>query len=189
MIRVLVLLAGFVLSLGCDPVRSDALVGSQPLALDAGEWDGTWLGDDGDPIRFRVVDSAKGVLRMSGIEIEEGERRWKHSYLYLRTVPGHEDWVFVSVADERSEDEPRSYYWARVKRKGEFLLVWPPDSAKFVALVEEGILPGEIDGDRDVRLGELDDEHLAFIAGGESGVLFEWDDPYILVRSGGLDPM
>jgi hypothetical protein len=190
MIRVLVMLAAFVTSvLGCHPVQSGAPVGSRPVPLVAEDWNGTWCGDDGDPVRFRVVDSANGVLRMSGIEIEEGEARWKHSYLYLRTAPGVENWIFLSVADELSEDEPPSYYWARVKRKGEFLLVWFPDPAKFESLVEDGMLPGEIDDDRDVRLGELDDAHLALIAGEESGALFEWDDPHILWRSAELDPM
>jgi hypothetical protein len=190
MIRVLVMLASFVLSLlACHPVQSIAPVGSRPVALDAEDWNGTWCGDDGDPVLFRVVDSANGVLRMSGIEIEEGEARWEHSYLYLRTVPGHEDWIFVSAEDDLREDEPPSYSWARVKRKGELLLVWFPDAAKFEALVEDGRLPGEIDDDRDVRLWELDDADLALIVGEESGALFEWDDPHILWRTARLDPM
>jgi hypothetical protein len=63
------------------------------VPIDAEDWDGTWLGDAGDePVRLQVVDSAKGVLRISEIEGDGGERRWKHSYLFLRTVARHEDW-------------------------------------------------------------------------------------------------
>lgn len=177
----------------CVEVTSTAPVGSKAVPIDAEDWDGTWLGDNDEPVLFRVMDSANGILRMSEIE-DEGERRRKHSYLYLRTVDGHEEWIFASFADERPDDEPPRYLWARVKRRGEFLLVWIPDSTKFEELVEEGFLPGEVirgeSGNRaHIALDELDEEHLALITSEERGVLFDWGDPSVLWRSKRLDPM
>jgi hypothetical protein len=167
--------------LGCDAVTSSAPIGSQAVPIDAKNWDGAWLGDAGEPVRFRVVDSANGILRMSEMEGDDSERRWKHSYLYLRTAAGHEDWIFASMKDD-PDDEPPKYVWARVKKQGDYLLVWRPDSTRFQALVEEGALPGELEDDRDIHLQELDEEGLALIIGEERGVLFEWDDPLILRR-------
>jgi hypothetical protein len=179
----------------CVEVTSTAPVGSKAVPIDAEEWNGTWLDDDDEPVLFRVVDSANGILKMSGIEESDGTRRWVHSYVYLRTVPGHEGWIFASYQDKPADHEPPGYLWARVKRQGEFLLVWLPDSTKFEELVEEGALPGEvIRGEESgnvahITLDEFDEEHLALIASEERGVLFDWDDPRIWWRSKGLDPM
>ena len=84
------------------------------------------------------------------------------------------------------EDDDRYVWLLAIETEDEdSLVVYAPDAAKFRALIEEGKLPGpdaEGKSGGDVHLGRLEPEHLETIFGGDSGVLFVWQEPYILRR-------
>ena len=155
---------------GCDYVASRHPVGSAPLALEGGEWKGTWLHDDG-PLSVRVVDAERGLLEVAWVEEKDGELALESVDVFLRR---HEDWIFASFAGI-DEDEP-NLVWSRLGREGDRVFLWWPRPEEFKRLVEGGLLPGTVDGD-DVLLDRLGAGHLAIIASEEHGVLFARDEP------------
>jgi hypothetical protein len=164
---------------GCDYVASKHPVGETPLALEESEWEGAWLEGD-SPVTVRVVDAKQGLLQAAWVEERDGEFVMDSVDVFLRRF---EDWTFASFAGV-DQDEP-NLLWGRLGRDDRNgLFLWWPRPEAFKRLVEEGRLPGTIDGD-DVLLERLEAEHLAIIASEEQGVLFEWDEPMTFYRPRG----
>jgi hypothetical protein len=161
----------------CDVVLSTHPVGLEPVAVEAEEWEGTWVADDG-AFTLRVPEGAAGRVELGWIE-EEGDRFvLKTSRVHLRSAG---EWMFGSLENDEDPQNVR-YLWGRLEKDEGKILFWLPGVEKFRQLVEEGLLPGEIVEGGDVVLGQLGAEHLKLITSGEKGVLFEWEAPMILRR-------
>ena len=166
---------------GCSAVHSPVPVGETPtnIAAEQDEWEGTWIADDGHAILVTVVDGTKGVLKVDWVEKnKEDTVEGSTASVYLRDSGV---WTFASMLEEDGDDE--RYFWGRIIRRKRQAVLWTPDVKKFHALVEEGVLPGEIDGD-DVTLGTLSSNHMEWIMSETNAFLFEWADPLVLRKSG-----
>lgn len=160
----------FLLS-ACSMVYSPKPMGEAPVVLKADSWDGNWIHPEG-VIAIKVTDSRKGEMEISFVDDGAVE---KHSILIKKSG----DWVFGSL---KEENELPRYLWARLKKEGNQLLVWTPDSDKFKHLIEKKIIPGSLDSDGNIVLGELSSDNIKSIASSEHGVLFDWDEPMVLFR-------
>ncbi len=172
------LFAGLVvLSLtGCSAVYTTQPIGERPCRIEARDWDGTWIHKDGS-INIKVTDGEKGLLRIAWIEPKEKDLVREVYDVELRESGGT---MFAATKDDSATTQ--RYFWACIKRDGKQAVVWLPDAAKFKALVRAGKLPGTIEEDRDVILGNLEPGHLSLIAGEQEGVLFSWDEPIVFLR-------
>lgn len=188
------MVAVLLLAGGCAFVTSPAIVGETPLNIESvrSEWEGTWLAD-GDPVLVKVLDGTNGVLQVGWrIEDDSGNMKLELTSVYLRK---YGDWTFATLVplDESGQKEP--YVWFKMVKDKRLCLLWLPDTDKFQALVDAGILPGEATSRRPigpnegrkktgVKLGALKPKHLALIASETHGVLFAWEAPLFLFKTG-----
>jgi hypothetical protein len=176
---------------GCSAVLSTEPVGSEPLALLAEEWDGTWS-DSQDFLELRVIDSESGRLGVAWVEYRGDDFDLERLDVWLRKSG---DVIFANVLEVADDDEGTDgsvddttsgadpYALFRVSREGEKLIVWSPKLDAFKALVEEGKLPGTVTEGGDVVLGSLSDAQLTLLASDESAHLWSWQEPGILLRT------
>lgn len=175
--RVLCVCSFFLLT-ACSSVYSINPVGEKPVHLELDEWNGNWLGANG-VMTIRVKDAEHGILQVAWIEDME-------LLQYQVQLLESGDWVFFNLREEEDDD---GYFWGRVKKDSNSIILWDPEISKFRTLVEAGTLPGEVkksgkdnEYDSDVILGELTVEHLQIITSEKNGVLFDWDDPLVLIK-------
>ena len=169
----------FVLMLGtaCSTVYSPEPMGSAPLHLDESgmEWAGNWIDDQGDAYLVSVTDASEGILKVSWLEEDDDNVEMKVQRMHLRKSG---DWSFISMGHG---DPPKHYSWARIKTEKRQVILWIPDTTGFKALVEQGKLPGSVDGD-DVYLENLNAEHMELIMSGDH-MLLDWETPFVFRRS------
>ena len=176
-LSLLAVLAGW----GCSAVVSQRPVGEVPVVLNPEEWEGAWIAPEGGgPVVIRVEDGKKGYLKLAWIEDDRNMTFKSLRVVILRSGT----WDFANI---REEDEKggtgQNYFFARVKKEKNRILVWLPRAEKFAALVEGKILPGRA-AKETVTLGELKPEHTKIIASEEKGLLFDWENPVILMKTG-----
>ena len=166
----------------CSAVYIEEPIGTEVVQVEEDDWEGIWVGFDGEPLIVGVRDRDAGILWVAGVEEREGELTLESRAVYVRHSPYLGDGQFLISM----EDEDRYVWFLAVETDDEdYLVLHAPDVAKFRALVEEGKLPGrDVKGKSggDAFLGRLEPEHLETIFGGDSGVLFVWQEPYILRR-------
>ncbi len=163
------------LALGCESVTSRYAVGQRPAVIISEEWNGEWSPDcSGEEVlRIEVKDKDKGIIRVQQIKSDTGNLEELDCYLYTAG-----DWMFGNAA-YKSE-----LYPFRIRNvEGSRIFVWFPDFNKFKALVEKGLLPGEVH-EGEVSLDLLKPEHLELITSEKEGVLFRWGEPEVLIRQG-----
>lgn len=170
---------------GCGVVYSPHPVGETPAQIDPKEWEGTWIGPEGETLVVKVADRENAVLRIAGVD-------WTTDKPQLGTVTAHlrvsGDWTFISFpkVGASCSSGDLSDTWGRIERGGEMAVFWAPDAREFGPLVAEGILPGEYRGasvfGSDVHLGSLTSDHMAIITSEKHGMLFHWDKPLIYRR-------
>ena len=148
-------------------------MGEEPLLLKHDEWEGTWMNAEGSGV-IKVLDVEGGHLRLAWVEDSGKELRFEKIDAHLRSSG---EFIFANVRDEDSG----LYTWVKVAKDGGQIVVWDPDVEKFRALVKDGKLPGKID-DKNVVLDELDPEHVQMITSSAEGVLFDWENPAVLIR-------
>jgi len=158
----------------CGFVYTPQPIGERPSLIETDAWEGTWINEE-QFLTINVTDETEGLLQISWIKKDQGQVKLESCKVYLLESG---DWIFASIPDK---DNPKLYLWGRIKRVGQQIVVWVPDSEKFQALVEEGKLPGKIE-DSTVLLGNLTSAHLKLITSETKGVLFEWDEPIIFRR-------
>ena len=129
--------------------------------------------------RNRVGGLPTTAAWIEGMELES----------YDTLIRQSEGWLFFNIKDKSEDSDEHGYFWGRIKRDGNTILLWDPDVEKFRSLVREGVLPGEVkksgdnkEKDSDVILGELSAEHIRVLTSGEHGVLFNWDKPLVLIK-------
>jgi hypothetical protein len=177
--HILVLCAAILVG-GCSAVYSPVPVGDKPTNIERAqtEWEGTWMHTDG-AMTVKVMDGSNGVLKVGWIQDEQGDLKHETASVFLRDGGG---WTFASIKPQGETNENR-YTWARIEKKERLAILWGPDVKKFKTLVRDGMIPGKVDGS-DVVLGSLASNHLALITSETNGVLFNWDEPFVLIKSG-----
>lgn len=164
---------------GCSEVTSPYPMGEKEVELTAEEWNGTWLTPEGGVFIVTVLESHQGLLEVTWIDEENEELILSRGSAFVRESS---KWVFLSLGGESGEQVVvEEYLWFLLKKNGDALILWGPDTKKFARLVKDGLLPGTIDSG-DVHLGDLDAKHYELIVSEQQGVLFEWDQPLILRR-------
>jgi len=164
---------------GCASVYVESPLGAEPLVLEASDWEGQWIGGSDAVITVRVMDKNRGVLQLSEIHYEPGNQvRLDSETVYLRQWQGI---LFASVPTQGEGDRPL-FFWARLERIEDRVIFWLPDHRKIKTLVEAGKLPGIIEKDGDVVLGELKEDHYRIFTSENEGVLYQWENPGVLMR-------
>lgn len=177
--KIFLLLTFTVLLAGCSAVYTATPIGDTPLNIEESkdEWSGKW--GNSEAITATVIDGSNGVLRIGWIEEKHGELKLETALVYLRSAG---NWTFANLLSETDTNETR-YVWGRIKKEDGGVVIWTPDVDKFTKLVQDGTLPGTT-GKYEVVLGELSSNHLAVITSETNGVLFDWDEPMVLIKSG-----
>lgn len=170
---------------GCNAVLSKRPVGETPAMIIAKDWEGEWVTTDGS-VKLTVIDADKGLLKAYWLDDEKGKPMMQSADIELRESG---EWMFASIneKDTRTDGDKRvskGYLWARVKNKDRQIIIWTPDDKAFTRLVTSGVFPGKINDGGSVILDELKPQHLKIITSGERGVLFEWDQPTVLMKVG-----
>ena len=177
----------------CTRVTVTEPIGETPVLLESEDWEGLWsVIEDGDTgfLLIEVVDAANGELRVRNVATDPDSDT---TTVFLREGGG---WTFASARD--ADDSDDIFEWARVDRDNQRILYWEPVTSRFAELVREGLLPGTVQerelqrppgstGEpvtelRGVTLSGLQPEHIDLITSGDQGVLFDWDDPVIMIR-------
>jgi hypothetical protein len=160
---------------GCSSVIVTAPVGDKPHVLNAADWDGTWTMDN-DAATVRVTDAAAGKLEVLSVQTDEGRPKVRTYTVFIRESG---ETLFATL---QSEDMPKDrYLWARVRRSGDYLMVWSPDAEKFERLVQSGQIKGAMK-DGDVHLEALTPSEVSGLAAEKYGVVYEWQRPAVLQR-------
>jgi len=178
LVKIMALLLALSLS-GCAAVYVKTLPGDEPLVLGASTWEGEWIDGDGIVLSVKILDGQQGVLQLSGVDYDSENRpRLAVETVYLRKW---KNFLFAGVPTQLEGDVP-AFFWARLERTGDRVIFWVPDHRKIKALVEMGKLPGLIEKDGDVVLGDLKECHYQILTSETEGVLYQWDNPSVLVR-------
>lgn len=182
----------------CDTVTSPVPLGEEPAVIEAGQWEGRWSNSEGS-LTVTVLDAGNGLVRIAYDE----DGKHEEMDIELRTAG---DWTFINVTEQDFEEseglasspcspadspkpdlpecdeQPRGYLWGRIRQTDDALIVWAPEPAVFVRLVEEGLIPGTVE-EGSVILGPLTAGHYEIITTGSHGVVLDWENPVVLYRS------
>jgi len=164
---------------GCSMVTSVRPVGDMPLVLDPIEWEGTWIAADGGPVVVKVDDARKGQLKLAWIEGDKEMVLKTATVILLKSGA----WHFANLRDDTQSGTSAAYLFACVKRQKNVVIVWLPRPERFAGLIEEKVLPGAVSKER-ISLGELQPEHMKIIASEGRGLLFDWENPVVLMKTG-----
>ncbi len=164
---------------GCSVVTSGRPVGDTPVLVDPGEWEGTWMAADGGPVVVRVGDDGRnGRLRLAWMEGDREMVLKTADVILLKAGACH----FANLREE-TEGGTSVYLFARVKKEKGLLIIWLPRPERFARLIDERILPGTASKEK-ILLGELGPEHMKVITSEDRGVLFDWENPVVLMKTG-----
>lgn len=168
------LVAVSVLSLaGCSTVSLPKPMGETVASVEPEQWEGTWLTSTMDTsISIKVTDAKKGILKAAWLD----DMKMETLEFYLLESG---EWMFGNVKDEENSSR---FLWGRLKKEDSQIIVWFPDVEKIKDLVKAGSLPGTVGEDGDVALGDLKAEHVKLITSDDQGILFEWEEPLVLIR-------
>ena len=162
----------------CTMVASRIPIGEAPVVLDAKEWDGTWFNPGGDYCVMKVKNEKEGVLRLSWFENDK-EMTYKSGDVFIKKSG---NWLFASIkADDEKDATETVYAWAIIKKNKKIILIWLPNEERFKKLIEAKTLPGVVKKDM-IVLGDLKPEHMKIIVSEERSLLFDWEDPLVLIK-------
>jgi hypothetical protein len=171
-----VVLALVAVMAGCNYVATEQPIGKS-LEVEAAEWEGVWLNDDGS-LTIRVADAEAGLLEVGWVEDKPDGFVLETIEVHLGRVGGRTFASFSGIEDTVD------YPWSLLGREQDEVYLWWPRAERFQGLVEEGLLPGKVE-DGDVMLGPLTAEHLALLVSEEHGMLYAWDEPMVFRRFAG----
>lgn len=164
---------------GCGAVYVKAPIGEAPLVLIASEWEGEWISGDEGVVSVKVLDREQGILQLSAVDYNsENKPKLVSETVHIRKW---KQFLFAAVPTEGKGDVPL-FFWARLERVADRVVFWLPDRRKIKVLVEAGKLPGLVEKNDDVVLGDLKESHYEILTSEKEGILYNWDDPGVLVR-------
>jgi len=124
----------------CDAVFTPTPLGDDVVALDATEWQGTWLAPD-MVITTTVLDKDTGLLQVAWVE-----RGAKGASLELLegSIRASGELVFANVPDTNPNVEPR-YLWLMIDKAENRITVWSQNLEQFKIAVKNADLPVSTD--------------------------------------------
>ncbi|GAB4128064.1 MAG: hypothetical protein Kow0040_02350 [Thermogutta sp.] len=169
---------------GCSVVRSTEPMGTSPVSLVPDEWDGTWqVPGSGGFFVAKVTDAEAGKLDLAVVGVEDERIQMRTLHVQIRESGG---WFFFSVPVKefaKPGDQPGDgYFWGRLKKEDDRVVLWLPHFKRIEAALTEGRLPGRKVSDSDIELGSLNDSHYQWMTSEKAGVLFDWEDPEVMIR-------
>lgn len=184
-VRIACLLVGVLFAFAaaaCNGVYTSGPVGRNPVPLSPQEWEGLWIMEmhgadisgDAAPVVIKILDEKMGVLQAWGMDKGEGKYVVSPMLVFIRSSG---DTHFISFPSERDSD---IYLWAVFGKSAGRMVLYLPSPNQFHAYVDNGSLPGDIDGTGDVWLWAMSDEQLELI--GRSEALFLKDPIVVLTR-------
>ena len=168
--------AALLLAVACNTVHSTEPVGTEVLTLEPESWDGAWLMGSGSTCTLRVLDGEAGHLEVAVVSEDNGQLVARVFQVRLRE---HGGWTFASIEDP---DRPGLHLWLRIQRDEEQVILWIPDPEEIARLVQGGALAGRVDEHDNVVLESLDEEQLKTLHAGLDARLFEWEQPFAMIR-------
>ncbi|MHC1729223.1 MAG: hypothetical protein AB9866_25030 [Syntrophobacteraceae bacterium] len=160
----------------CSAVYSTDPLGEKPYPVSEQDWEGTWINKD-TFFSVQVIDGKNGMLKWTWIE--PGDKVKLESYEMQLRQSGQ--LVFGNVkADDKGGRA--LYAWGLVKREKNGLICWIPDVDKFKSLCKKGILPCK-EEEGNVILTSLTPAHLDIINSENEGVLYDWREPFVFIRT------
>lgn len=195
---------------GCAAVYSPVPMGEEPMAIDAEQWDGLWTAPDIGLV-VKTVDAEQGlldVLMIDGTTTQSSlvqlmrSGGWVFASVRVEEEPDTDEPLpsppeGADATDEGTagpDDESglviadaKPWAFLRVVNKEDTLVIWMPHADRFRRAIERGHLPGRIaeeEAGDPVYLGTLTADHYRLITESTEGVLMDWDEPVVLVRSG-----
>jgi hypothetical protein len=163
------------LTCGCSAVGARYPVGERPAKIVTDNWQGKWICREGE-VTIKVDNAERGLLTL--IFTERDEPRPNIMHVELLESNG---WLFANTRDW-SEDPKSEYVWGRVRNEEGQITIWAPIPKEFKRLVTSGAIPGKFLSSNDVVLDQLKPAHLRQITSVQKGLLFDWHDPFALVR-------
>jgi hypothetical protein len=163
---------------GCNAVYTSTPMGESVVQLSEDEWQGTWLHHE-IVLTTTVRDAESGRLQAAWVERDADGAKLE---VFEGTVRASGDWVFANL-EEQGDDGKSRYLWLRIDKSPGRFTAWTPDIERFRAMVEEEKLPGVVDEDNNVTLGEIGPEHLEMINDPATRLL-DWEDPDVFYRVG-----
>ena len=158
-------------------------MGVVPVSIEADDWEGLWVSDDGFNWGVvRVVNALEGELEIAGIDYDEDNFWLESGPVFLRTAAtdtAEEKAMYVSTYAGDSD----LYAWGLLRKNDDYVEIRLPVASRFRQFVEEGTLPGRVERGMLVQviLGELTAEHLALISAIDE-TLWEPSDPATILR-------
>lgn len=163
---------------GCKVTLSTGPMGLEAVKLNPEEWNGIWRdpGNNGF-VAVRVADADQGILEVAGIETRDNALEMKKLRVHVRQA---NNWMFLSW---ESDDRPGHYFWWRIKRSEDTAVLWTPHFDRILKLVREGTLPGKQASENVLILDALDPKAYEVMTSEKQGVLVDWENPVVLMRT------
>ena len=164
----------------CHTVTSPTSFGLKPVKLDESYFNGSWVRDDSvDRFDVVVLDKEKSEIQ---ITFDEGGASGPPK---MRTVKAQilngRKWRYASIPCADDGSEKNGYFFVCIHSTPTRTLIWMPDLPMFKSLVANGIIPGKVEKE-DVILGEITPETIDMVESGRLGMLFDWQNPYVLKK-------
>jgi hypothetical protein len=174
-------------------IYSEEPLGEQQAVLDPKEWNGCWatgsLEGSTLVLGIVVVDSEKGIVALGGCDTPSPSPDFQVQLRLARRQNEWIKWYFPTLihATGKSDAAHGGLYsygglfgGLLLIHRGSTLLLHVPAEKRIRSLIEQGVLPGRVDGNK-VILGRLQPEHYEILLSVEEP-LVEWDRPDAYVR-------
>jgi hypothetical protein len=162
---------------GCSAVYSTDPIGEKACRLSGQDWEGTWINKE-TFLSVKVTDAGNGMIRAAWIESSDHGDKLESYEVQLRQSG---ELVFGNVKTDDGSGRAL-YVWGLVKRDGNELICWKPDVDKFRDLCAKGELPCK-EEEGNLTLTTLSPEHVKTINSEKKGVLYQWHDPLVFIRT------
>ncbi len=177
----------FLILSGCSSVTSKYPVGLENFAVIGNDWNGTW-GSDEMAITILVKDEAKGIVQLAWIE--RNLDKLKFQSVTCRIMKGRK-WLYANVLEASGENVGDFYFWAKVKKDDNKIVIWRPSVAAFRdAVAAKRLQAASAAPDRTKEDAISDDsvqiidppEVLVDLVESSGSTYFEWEEPTTLVK-------
>ncbi len=189
-IKLLPVLLIFIVT-GCSSVTSQYPVGLENYPLTADAWNGTWFSDEA-AITIQVTDAEKGIVQLAWIE--KNLDKLKFESFTCRIMKGRK-WLYGNVlpAADESKKAGEHYFWGKLKKEDNKIIIWHPSVAAFREAVATKRLQAIPTDQGKTKEERFSDDSIHIIDGPEvlidlvessDSTYFEWEEPTILIRMG-----
>lgn len=173
---------------GCSVVVSKQPIGLKDHKIEVEAWAGQWM-SEGTASSLRVLNADNGLVQLAWVE-------WKKDKPVLETMTCRilegRKWLYANVLEITGEEGVDGYYyWARIKKDKNQIVIWPPLPAAFQAAAEESKIKAILedrkksaDGKTRAETIKLTDApaNIVDLVEGAGATYFDWENPIVLIR-------